>query len=211
MTNIDFTAAQYSVEVVATVVFALTGVLAAARKRLDVVGVSVAACLAAFGGGTLRDILLDRRPFFWVAHSELLIIVLAVVLLSLSFMRARHFEPTERLIRIPDAVGLGLFAASGTQLALTVGTPYLVAVILGVITAVFGGVLRDIFCNDLPKVFKDHQPYAICAFLAGWAVVACNSLALDEWASLLIGASTGLALRVGVIYFDIRLPAWRPD
>jgi uncharacterized membrane protein YeiH len=71
--------------------------------------------------------------------------------------------------------------------------------------------LRDIFCNDLAKVFKDHQPYAICAFLAGWAVVACNSFALDEWASLLIGASTDLALRVGAIYFDIRLPAWRPD
>lgn len=211
MTTINFTLAQYSVEVVATLVFALTGVLEAARKRLDVVGVCVAACLAAFGGGTLRDILLDRRPFFWVAHSELLVLVLVAAVLALSFMRRRHLEPTERFFRIPDAVGLGLFAASGTQLSLAVGMPFLVAVILGVITAVFGGVLRDIFCNDLPKVFKDHQPYAICAFLAGWAVVACNVLGLNEWATLLVGALTGFGLRVAVIHFDIRLPAWRPD
>ncbi len=207
----SFTLAQYSVEVVAILVFAITGVLEAARKRLDVVGVCVAACLAAFGGGTLRDILLDRRPFFWVANSELLVLVLIAAVVALSFMRGRHFEPTERFIRIPDAVGLGLFAASGTQLALAAGMPYLVAVILGVITAVFGGVLRDIFCNDLPKVFSDHQPYAICAFLAGWIVVVCNIVGLDEWATLLIAATAGFGLRAAVIYFDIRLPAWRPD
>ncbi len=88
MTNIDFTAAQYSVEVVATVVFALTGVLEAARKRLDVVGVSVAACLAAFGGGTLRDILLDRRQILYPQRS----------------MARRHWSSYNKILRAQGAI-----------------------------------------------------------------------------------------------------------
>ncbi|MFM1788203.1 MAG: hypothetical protein RLZZ166_670 [Pseudomonadota bacterium] len=211
MTTIQFTTAQYSIETLATLAFATTGVLEAARKRLDVVGVCVVSSLAAFGGGTLRDILLDRRPLFWVAHWELLLVVLVFAVLGLSFMRSRHFEPTERLIRLPDAVGLGLFTASGTQIALSMQMPALVAVVMGVMTAVFGGVLRDVFCNDLPKIFHDHRPYAICAFIAGWVAVACAAYGMAQWATLVISSLTGFGLRLAVMIWDIKLPAWRPD
>jgi uncharacterized membrane protein YeiH len=180
MSSIQFTTAQYLIETLATLAFATTGVLEAARKRLDVVGVCVVSSLAAFGGGTLRDILLDRRPFFWVSHWELLLVVLVFAVLALSFMRSKHFEPTERLIRLPDAIGLGLFTASGTQVALAMQMPALVAVLMGVMTAVFGGVLRDVFCNDIPKVFHDHRPYAICAFVAGCIAVACDAYGMAQ-------------------------------
>lgn len=211
MSSIQFTTAQYLIETLATLAFATTGVLEAARKRLDVVGVCVVSSLAAFGGGTLRDILLDRRPFFWVSHWELLLVVLVFAVLALSFMRSKHFEPTERLIRLPDAIGLGLFTASGTQVALAMQMPALVAVLMGVMTAVFGGVLRDVFCNDIPKVFHDHRPYAICAFVAGCIAVACDAYGMAQWATLIISALTGFGLRLAVMIWDIRLPAWRPD
>ncbi len=211
MTSIQFTTAQYLIETLATLAFATTGVLEAARKRLDVVGVCVVSSLAAFGGGTLRDILLDRRPFFWVSHWELLLVVLVFAVLALSFMRSKHFEPTERLIRLPDAIGLGLFTASGTQIALSMQMPALIAVLMGVMTAVFGGVLRDVFCNDIPKVFHDHRPYAICAFVAGCIAVACEAYGMAQWATLVISSLAGFGLRLAVMIWDIRLPAWRPD
>ncbi|MEY2777481.1 MAG: hypothetical protein RLY30_1579 [Pseudomonadota bacterium] len=199
------------IETLATLAFAASGILGAARKRLDIVGVSVVASLAAFGGGTLRDLLLDRRPFFWVEHWDLLLLVLVTAVLAPVFMRKKHFEPTERLIQIPDALGLGLFAASGTQIAITMEMPALVAALMGVMTAVFGGVLRDVFCNDLPKVFHDHQPYAIFAFIAGWAVIASNALGLDQWLALMIGAGLGFSLRMLALALNLRLPGWRTE
>src|SRR5688572_32928307 len=107
--------AQVAIEAVATCAFALSGLIEGARKRLDAVGVCVVAGLAAFGGGTLRDVLLDRRPFFWVQHATWLWVLLALCVGAMFFMRTRHFALTERAMQWPDALGLGLFTASGTQ------------------------------------------------------------------------------------------------
>ncbi|MCL5969308.1 MAG: TRIC cation channel family protein, partial [Betaproteobacteria bacterium] len=112
---------------------ALSGLLAAAHKRLDLVGVFTVAFLTAFGGGTLRDLLLDQRPFFWVEHQHWLWVLLILCLLAVLFMRQRHFAPTERAMQWPDALGLGLFAAIGVSKALAVGMPELVAVLMGVV------------------------------------------------------------------------------
>src|SRR4051794_9740358 len=95
------------VEATATMAFALSGLLAGMRKRLDVVGLSVVTGLAAFGGGTVRDVLLDRRPFFWVEHPNWLWILIALGLAAIFFVRRAHFEFTERAIQWPDALGLG--------------------------------------------------------------------------------------------------------
>src|SRR5574343_1991147 len=100
---------RIALEVAATVAFALSGVMMAARKRFDAVGVCTVAFLCAFGGGTLRDLLLDQRPFFWVRHTELLWAVLGWAAVSMAVLRDAHREPAERLILIPDALGLGLF------------------------------------------------------------------------------------------------------
>ena len=94
---------------------ALSGVIEGARKRLDAVGICVVGGLAAFGGGTVRDVVLDRRPLFWIEHAGWLWALLALCIAAMVFMRARHLEPTERAMQWPDAIGLGLFSASGTQ------------------------------------------------------------------------------------------------
>jgi uncharacterized membrane protein YeiH len=201
--------AQFAVEAIAIVAFALSGVLAAARKHLDAVGVCVVAGLTAFGGGTLRDILLDRRPFFWVAHSAWLWALIALAIGAMLFMRTRHLEPTERAIQWPDALGLGLFTANGTQIALDATLPPIVAVLMGMITAVFGGVLRDIVCNEIPSAFRDHRPYAVCSFIGGWVLVAATQLGAPEWAGIVAAGTTATALRALALSTGYTLPSWQ--
>lgn len=202
---------QTLVEAAAILAFATSGLLAGARKRLDAVGVCIVVGLSAFGGGTLRDILLDRRPFFWVEHATWLWVLLGLTVLAMLFMQARHFAPTERAMQWPDALGLGLFTAGGTQLALAAGMPGIVAVMMGLITAVFGGVLRDIVCNDIPQAFSDHRPYAVCAFVGGWLVVLAHHQGWHGSVGLLLGAGVATGLRVVAVLRDWRLPEWRVD
>ena len=197
-----------AVEAAATVAFALSGLLEAARKRLDAVGVCVVAGLAAFGGGTLRDVLLDRRPFFWVEHAAWLWALLALCVVAMAALRVRHFEPTERAMQWPDALGLGLFSAGGTQIALAQGMPAIVAVLMGVVTATFGGVLRDIVCNEIPRAFSDHRPYAVCAFVGGWVLVAALALGASQGTALLLAAGAASGLRALALVTDFRLPQW---
>ena len=196
-----------AVEAAATLAFALSGLLEAARKRLDAVGVCVVSGLAAFGGGTLRDVLLDRRPFFWVEHAAWLWVLLVLCSVAMFVLHARHFEPTERAMQWPDALGLGLFSATGTQLALTQGLPAITAVLMGVVTASFGGVLRDIVVNQIPRAFMDRQPYAICAFVGGWVLVGAQALGLPDGWSLLAGAVAATTLRALAMFSGYRLPS----
>lgn len=197
------------VEIAATVAFAMSGVMEAARKKLDAVGVCVVGFLAAFGGGTLRDLLLDQRPFFWVRHVEMLWGVLALCVLAMAFMRGRHFAPTAKAIQWPDALGLGLFAATGVHQALLLELPALVAVLMGLITGVFGGVLRDVVCNEIPTAFHDHRPYAVCAFAGGWVYVGLWHMEAPGWLALVacVGATAGL--RGLALWRNWQLPAWR--
>lgn len=197
------------VELAATAAFALSGVLEGARKRLDVVGVCVVGFLTAFGGGTLRDLLLDQRPFFWVRHVEMLWGVLALCMLAMLVLKARHFAPTERAIQWPDALGLGLFAATGVHQALLLQMPALVAVLMGLITGVFGGVLRDVVCNEIPTAFHDHRPYAVCAFAGGWVYVGLWQMDAPGWLALVACVVITAGLRGLALWRDWRLPAWK--
>ncbi len=197
------------VELAATVAFALSGILAGARQRLDAVGVVVVAFLAAFGGGTLRDLLLDERPFFWVRHVELLWGVLVLSVLAMLFLRTRHFQVTERAMQWPDALGLGLFAATGAHQALLLEMPALVAVLMGIVTGVAGGVLRDVVCNQIPSAFSDHRPYAVCAFVGGWVYVGLWALAAPGWLALVACVGVTAGLRGLALWRNWQLPPWR--
>ena len=196
-------------EVIGTLAFALSGLIEAARKKLDLVGMAMVSGLAAFGGGTLRDVLLDRRPFFWFENDIWVWIIIAICLGSLLFMRSRHLEPTERAMQWPDAIGLGAFTAGGTQLALSAGVPAVISVIMGVLTAIFGGVLRDIVVNEIPKAFSDHIPYAVIAFTGGWVVVGLGALNVEAFIAVAVGAVFTIALRVAALLFGWRLPIWK--
>ena len=207
----SLSSALVAMEALAAGAFALSGLIEGARKRLDAVGVCVVGGLAAFGGGTLRDVLLDRRPFFWVEHVGWVWGLIVLCIAAMTFMRAQHEEPTERAMQWPDALGLGLFAANGTQIALDAFMPSIVAVLMGMVTAVFGGVLRDIVCNEIPKAFRDHRPYAVCAFIGGWILVLCHAVQAPQWVALTIAAAATTTMRVLALLTGWTLPAWRWD
>jgi uncharacterized membrane protein YeiH len=156
------------IEIVAILVGAFSGFIEARRKRMDLVGVFTVAFIAAFGGGTLRDILLDKRPLFWVEHQEYAILIFVLAMVASPLMKTLRHIVSERLIVIADAVGLGLFSVAGVSSALDAHMPLFIASMMGVITGIFGGVLRDIVCNEVPMVFRDGKPYAICAFVGNW-------------------------------------------
>jgi uncharacterized membrane protein YeiH len=200
---------QVPIEVCATLAFALSGLIAGARKKLDAFGVFVVTGVAAFGGGTLRDVLLDRRPFFWVDHANWLWLMLFLCLFAMIFMRNRHIQLTERAILIPDALGLGLYAALGTQIALDLQMPVIICALMGVMTAVFGGVLRDIFCNEIPKAFNDYQPYAVIAFAGSLLVVAFNAINMPQWLCIFVPAGLIFIFRITAIFLGWRLPSWK--
>ena len=197
------------VELTGTAAFALAGIMEGARKRLDAVGVCVVGFLTAFGGGTLRDLLLDQRPFFWVRHVEMLWGVLTLCVLAMLFLRVRHFALTEKAIQWPDALGLGLFAATGVHQALQLELPALVAVLMGLITGVFGGVLRDVVCNEIPTAFHDHRPYAVCAFVGGWVYVGLWQIEAPGWLALVACVVVTAGLRALALWRNWQLPAWR--
>jgi uncharacterized membrane protein YeiH len=146
------------IEIVAILVGAFSGFIEARRKRMDVVGVFTVAFIAAFGGGTLRDILLDKRPLFWVIHQEYAILIFVLALVATPLIRTLRQIVSERLIVVADAVGLGLFSVAGVSSALDAHMPLFIASMMGVITGIFGGVMRDIVCNEVPMVFRDGSP-----------------------------------------------------
>lgn len=166
------------------VAFALAGILAARGKKVDPVGVFVVAFVTAFGGGIVRDLIIDNRPMYWTAHQEYVWVTL--LLAAFAPMIIRRFN--DRNLRIlfvwSDTIGLGFFAAGGTSLSLSAGLPYLPAVLMGVCTGVFGGLLRDVFLNRLPMVMSDRQPYASSAFAGSWLYIALHLAGISEFVAL---------------------------
>ena len=193
------------IEIVAILVGAFSGFVEARRKRMDLVGVFTVAFITAFGGGTLRDILLDRRPLFWVMHQEYAILIFVLALIATPLMRTLRQILSERLIVIADAIGLGLFAVAGVSQAQAAGMPLFIASMMGVITGIFGGVLRDIVCNEVPMVFRDGKPYAICAFFGCWMYIGLQYTQASDDTALWVSATFITVLRLVTWKFDLRI------
>jgi uncharacterized membrane protein YeiH len=193
------------IEVVAILVGALSGFIEARRKRMDLVGVFTVAFITAFGGGTLRDILLDKRPLFWVQHQEYAILIFVLALIATPLIRTLRQIVSERVIVVADAVGLGLFAVAGVSQAQQANMPIFIASMMGVITGIFGGVLRDIVCNEVPMVFRDGKPYAICAFIGCWMYIVMQKTSVSDDFALWTSAMAITLMRLLTWRFDMRL------
>jgi uncharacterized membrane protein YeiH len=193
----------YWVGLVAVAVNALTGVLDSGRKQMDLIGALLVGVATALGGGTIRDLLLDRNVF-WVVDQTYLIVALGAGLLTFFAVRNRPLPP--RLFLIPDAIGLALFTIVGTQIALQWHAPWLVASLMGVITGVVGGVLRDILCNDVPLVFLKGELYATAAWLGALSLIVLQEIGLSAVASAWVGMAVVLFLRLLAMRYHLTLP-----
>lgn len=194
------------VEVAGIIAFASSGVIEARQKEMDMVGVFTVAFITAFGGGTLRDLLLDRRPLFWVEHQEYPILIFLMALISIPFLRHLRHAVAEKAIIYADALGLGLFSVTGASLAAEAQMPLFVCVMMGVITGIFGGVLRDVICNEIPLVFRRGQLYATCSFVGCWLYLLIEKAGVAQSMSLLMGISVTFLLRALAVRFHWTLP-----
>ena len=196
----------YALEMLGTAAFAVSGALAASRKRMDIFGFCVLALMPAVGGGTVRDVIIDRVPVFWVSDNRY---VAVAIIAALVVFFAPHPKPGGRrqLLIWADALGLSLFAALGTEVSLAHGTGPLVAVMLGVTTAVTGGMIRDIICNEIPLILE-REIYATAAFAASLVYVLVDQLGTSHSTSLTAGVVTGLVVRGLAIRYNWSLPSF---
>ncbi len=195
-----------AVEVVGILAFAVSGFVEARQKEMDLVGVFTVAFITSFGGGTLRDILLDRRPLFWIENQEYPIMIFVLALVAYPFWRQLRRVVADRTIMVADALGLGLFSVNGASLAYEFKMPLFVCVMMGVITGIFGGVLRDVLCNQIPMVFRRGQLYATCCFLGCWVYLLAEWLQAGQSASLAAGVATTFFLRLLAVRYNLTLP-----
>ncbi|SLN58782.1 hypothetical protein PEL8287_03160 [Roseovarius litorisediminis] len=187
-------------------IFALTGALVASRAQLDMVGFAFVACLTAVGGGTVRDVLLDRNPVFWVGNPNYILI--AVVAALVVFFSAHLVESRYRWLLWLDSFALAVAVPAGVGVAIQMLQPGLIIVLMGVVTGCMGGLLRDVVCNEVPLVLKQGELYVSAAL--GGALVAVGLLQVTHLVMpvLLACALTTWALRAGSILFGWRLPVY---
>lgn len=195
------------IEIFGLIAFALTGIYEARKKNMDLVGVYAVAMITAFGGGSLRDIILDRHPLFWIENYEYTVVLLGLSVVATAPMKnlldGKH---AVTLVLALDALGLGLFSASGASVATQLGCAAFVASLLGVITGVFGGVMRDTICNEIPYVFQRTELYATCSFLGAWAYLAIATNTANEILAVIACIGVTFVLRMLAIRYKIRLP-----
>ncbi|MDX1515521.1 MAG: trimeric intracellular cation channel family protein [Woeseiaceae bacterium] len=193
----------FVLEMIGTVAFAVSGALAASRKNMDIFGFFVLALMPAIGGGTLRDVILDRNPVFWIENP----VYVTVALISAVIVFYAPYAPGARLRLLiwTDAMGLALFAAMGTGISLAQGTGPLVAVMMGVTTAIAGGMIRDIICNEIPLVLA-RDVYATAAFVTGLTYVLATTAGAGDQIALVVATVVGFTVRALAIVNDWQLP-----
>jgi uncharacterized membrane protein YeiH len=194
------------IEAIGIIAFCISGFIRAQQRKFDPVGVFIVGFATAFGGGTLRDILLERRPFFWVEHQNYVIALFVFSMIAGKAIDFTHRVLSRKGMVIADALGLGLFTITSTAVALESGMPYFVAAMLGVIGAAFGGVIRDILCGDTPLLLTDSRPYASCAFVGAWIYILMQHFNINDLISLVIASSTIVVLRLVSVKFKWEVP-----
>jgi uncharacterized membrane protein YeiH len=196
------------VEAAAVLISAVAGMMVASHKRMDIVGAYALACVNAFGGGTVRDLLLDNRPFYWIVHWEFLVIILAMCVPVV--YNARMYRLASEVIRRSvqvDAAGLALFTITGVGIALAHDMPVIVAALMGVVTGTMGGVLRDVVVNEIPDLFRPGGLYATASFAGGLAFIAALEHGLRYSGAAALGIVIVIGLRLLSLRHGVTVPA----
>jgi len=188
-------------------VFAIAGALTASRAQLDIFGFILIACVTGLGGGTFRDLVLDRTPVFWAQDPRYLgVAALAAVPM---FFTAHALENRLRALMWADAAGLAVAVAVGVAAARQAGASWMIMVLMGVVTGTFGGLARDVICNEVPLVLR-REIYATAAFAGALAGVGVFALTEDSLISALVCGGLTFAIRAAALTFGWALPLYKP-
>ena len=193
----------YLLDLFGVAVFAVSGALAAARKRMDVLGVVVLAMVTAVGGGTLRDVLLDRHPIFWFTDATYLITIVAAAALTMVYTRFR--AAPHRALLVADAFGLALFTVSGAKVAEQMGLPGIIVVFIAALTGTAGGVLRDVLCAEVPLILR-RDIYATASIAGAAGYVGGQHAGLAAGTVALAAMAVVFALRMGAVFLNWHQP-----
>ncbi|WP_353853365.1 trimeric intracellular cation channel family protein [Accumulibacter sp.] len=204
--NVGWRALLYYFDLAGVAVFAASGVLSARDRDLDLLGVIVVAAITAIGGGTLRDLLLNRHPIFWVTDAWYLVIIIASALSTVAYVRVRPAPSTTLLVA--DALGLALFALSGAQLAEATQCPPLTVVLMGTMTGVTGGVLRDVITAQIPLILR-REIYATAAIVGVALYLTLQTLGMPRAPAFWVGMIVVVAMRLLAIRWSLHLPVFR--
>ncbi len=197
----------YALDLVGVAVFAISGALAAGRKSLDLLGVVVVATATAVGGGTLRDLLLDRHPIFWIADPAYIVVITVAALATVAW--TRRFHPPEKMLLIADALGLALFSITGAQIAQQAGLSPPIVVLLGTMTGTAGGMIRDVLTNEIPMILRPvMELYATAAIAGIMLYLALEALGVPRGPAAIVGMVAIAALRFAAILTNLKLPVF---
>ncbi|MCA9787024.1 MAG: trimeric intracellular cation channel family protein [Candidatus Cloacimonetes bacterium] len=186
-------------------VFAASGALSAGRQRLDLLGVLVISVVTSLGGGTLRDLLLDRHPLFWITDTRYLLVSTLAALLTLLWVR--RFPVPERALLLADALGLALFTIMGARIAARAGLGVPISMMMGAITGAAGGVIRDVLSNDVPLILR-RDLYATASLAGAGVYLGLREALADPAPAIWAGLATVVALRLLAIHRGWRLPVF---
>ncbi len=190
-------------DIIGTLVFAISGALTAAEHKMDLMGVSIIAFVTALGGGTIRDILIGAHPVGWMQNTTYLVTVLLGVIIA--FFLARQLQPLRKTLFLFDAIGLGVFTIGGLEKALTYGIDPIYAVICGMISATMGGLLRDVLCNEVPLILR-REIYATAGAIGATAFLIFKALNLHPELNFLFTIILVILIRVASVKLKLGLP-----
>ena len=197
----------HALDLIGISVFAISGSLAAGRKKLDLIGVIVLALVTATGGGTIRDLLLDRHPIFWLADRSILIVIIASAFATIAYVKWR--PPPDRALLVADGLGLALFSVAGAQIAQRAGMPPMSCVLLGTITGSAGGVVRDVLTAEIPLLFRPGSFYATAAIIGTTTYFILDSFGVARQAAAISGMVVVAVVRFASIWWKLQLPVFR--
>lgn len=185
-----------------TLVFAISGAMAASTKRLDLFGATFIAFVTAVGGGTIRDLLIGATPVGWMSNVNYLLIILIGV--GVTFLFKKYVKKLRRTLFLFDTIGIGVFTILGLKKSLLVGIDAPVAVIMGMFSAVLGGVIRDILLNEIPLIFK-KEIYAMACLIGGGLFILLQHLNVVFEYNAMISIAIIILVRILAIKFSIGL------
>lgn len=196
----------YYLDLIGVAVFAASGVLAARDRQLDIFGMIIVATLTAIGGGTMRDLLLNRHPIFWIVDIWYLSTIIAATLMTILYLR--WLSVPALLFGVADALGLALFAMSGATLAFAAQHAPLIVVVMGTMTGVTGGVLRDVITARVPLILQ-REIYATAAISGIALYLVLDRFMVAHTIAFWSGFGLIFLLRVLALRWNLHLPVMR--
>jgi len=194
----------YTIDILGTIAFAISGVLIAINKKMDLFGILIIAFVTAVGGGTLRDILIGQTPVSWMKDMTFTYVILGSAVFAIIARRKINYLRTSLFLF--DTIGIGLYTVVGVEKGISAGLHPIISIALGTISACFGGVIRDMLCNEIPVIFR-KEIYATACILGGVSYFLLRKLPIDSNVVFAIAGLIVIVVRLLAVKFKIALPS----